>query len=332
MTPSPVVVAHIPHILRNRSTRVPSRRSESAEKAASRNGDSVRLARSSMQVHNGRLAVRAIVAAFVCLGLATPACCGSIADAKTRSSSTTTTRAFAPAMTATTSAVSAPAGSHTQNGTSWTDVLTALGTVGAAVIALVLASWGAISRALFRPKLDLGLRHGSPDCQIIEVRRIPDNALLWLSLYVRLQVKNSGNRRARAVQLRITGLQRYDDTAGWRTDADFIPMYLTWANIGGTVLEGLQPGLPQHCDLCRFNQSRYPDFPLLEFITEADPHAVGPDRWPTKKRPGRYRATLAVTADNAKTVRRPVELDFTGEWRDDLDQMLTTGVRVNLIA
>ena len=40
--------------------------------------------------------------------------------------------------------------------------------------------------------------------------------------------------------------------------------------------------------------------------------------------PGRYRAKIAVAADNAKTIYRTLDVAFTGKWSDNVDDMAAT--------
>ena len=46
--------------------------------------------------------------------------------------------------------------------------------------------------------------------------------------------------------------------------------------------------------------------------------------------PGRYLADVAVAAENAQTIYRTLELAFTGDWSDTVDDMAATNLRVTV--
>jgi len=81
--------------------------------------------------------------------------------------------------------------------------LTAVGTVGAVVIALILAIWGDPIRAwAFRPKLDISIKMKPPDCHRIQttLEGLPGGRTAKLeTYYCRMQVWNRGNQQARNV-------------------------------------------------------------------------------------------------------------------------------------
>ena len=207
----------------------------------------------------------------------------------------------------------------------WADALTAVGTVLAVVVALGLAGWGAIAGRLWRPKLGVLYEPRSPDYQIIRVQRVVDGKFLHRAVYCRVQIHNTGSRRANGVQVRMIQLWRLDGSGRPKEDEDFVPMNLVWTNIGVVELPALVPDLPQHCDFCRFEHI---EPPLVEFCTEATPNQIDEGRWPTKKPPGRYRADIAIAAGNAETVYRTLDVEFTGNWSDNVDDMAATELLV----
>lgn len=209
----------------------------------------------------------------------------------------------------------------------WADGLTAVGTVLAVVVALVLAGWGAIARRLWRPKLGVVYEPRSPDCQIIRVQRLVDGKFLHRAFYCRVQIHNTGSRRANGVQVRMIRLWRLDGSGLAEEDEDFVPMNLVWTNIGVVQLPALVPDLPQHCDFCRFEHI---EPPLVEFCTEATPNQIDEGRWPTKKPPARYRADIAIAAENAETIYRTLDVEFTGNWSDNVDDMAAADLRVTV--
>jgi hypothetical protein len=225
------------------------------------------------------------------------------------------------------------------SGPSTTDWLTAIGTVGATVVALLLAGREQLRGFFFRPRLEVSVRLGPPDCHVIqEVQEVewPGHGSTFDTepvFYCRLAVNNVGNRRASQVAVRMTRLWRQAEPGGYVEDADFLPMNMTWAHIReGLVVPVLDPGLPRHCNLCHFYQPAEGATgpPLIQFDTEVVPFEVGENRWPTKKPPGDYRAEIAVTADNAEPIRRVLEIRFTGEWFIDAETIAERSLRVTV--
>jgi hypothetical protein len=202
----------------------------------------------------------------------------------------------------------------------WTDIATALGTVSATVLAVVLAGREVIDRWIHHPMLDVALENQPPDFQLIALRGL-NGSFLCMAWYCRLQIWNNGNRRAHEVQVRMTRLVVIDESRHSQDDRDFVPMNLKWTNIGEVTLAGLAPDLPQHCDLCFFADPNVSPPPLITFCTEVQPNEVAPDRWPNRKPPGNYRAEIAVTATDAQTVYRTLNIEFSGEWFGSVEEM-----------
>jgi hypothetical protein len=223
-----------------------------------------------------------------------------------------------------------------------TDQLTAWSTFAAAVVALLLGlgffEW--LRHWFWRPKFTVSLRLEPPDCHIIEKIAqvslgsnipLPINippSFPYRSFYCRLSITNVGGRRANDVEVRMTGLFTQDAAGAPTRDSDFLPMNLTWSHRNTLLLPALYRDLPSHCDLCHFDHLS--GSALMEFDTEVTPNQVGPERWPTKKPPGKYRTQIAVVADNASPSYHNVDIEFTGQWYDDPIEMAQRGLRVTL--
>src|ERR1700674_3645991 len=99
----------------------------------------------------------------------------------------------------------------------WPAWLTAIGTGGAVVVALVLAIWGEKVRSFwFRPKLDITIEPRPPDCIKIQTRvtspRTGEFIEMSNAYYCRLQVWNHGNVPARDVEVTLLRLHRKEGT------------------------------------------------------------------------------------------------------------------------
>jgi hypothetical protein len=233
-----------------------------------------------------------------------------------------------------------------------TDAVTAWSTLAAVVVALLIGlgarDW--LRHRLWQPRLGVTIRPGPPDCHIIETEiralanlggmaLLPSGAIAMQSItgthsfpsfYCRLRVENTGSRMARQVHVRMTKLWRYSDDGVAAEDQDFLPLNLKWSHLNDITLAALYPELPQHCDLCHVVHED-PDRSLMDLDTQVTPNQVGPDRYPTRKPPGRYRAQLALYADNVKPIYKNVEMYFTAEWYDDAEQMAQRGLHVTVV-
>jgi hypothetical protein len=226
----------------------------------------------------------------------------------------------------------------TPSGPSITDWLTAIGTVGATVVALILAGREWLLGLFFRPRLEVSVRLGPPDCHIIQEEQEMEifgrtSFTTEAVFYCRMAVNNPGNRRASQVAVRMTKLWLQVEPGRYVEDSDFLPMNLTWAHIReGLVVPVIEPHLPRHCNLCHFYQLPIgaTTLPLLQFDTEVVPFEVGENRWPTQKPPGSYRAEIAVTADNAESIHRILEIAFTGEWFINAETIAERSLRVTV--
>jgi hypothetical protein len=68
----------------------------------------------------------------------------------------------------------------------------------------------------------------------------------------------------------------------------------------------------------------------VEYVTEVTPNELRPGVWPTKKVPGNYELDIAVSANNAKLVRKTLRISFAG-WFDDESAMFSKGLVVRVI-
>jgi hypothetical protein len=227
----------------------------------------------------------------------------------------------------------------------WTDVLTAFGTVGATVVALALAL--RLGEVLRKPRLTVTAHPGPPDCQVIEEEietrtmsgfgpPTPGPVLRGVAFYSRLRIDNEGRRRARNVEVRMTRLWRKENDA-FVEDTDFLAMNLKWAHREATsdplTVPVIDRHLPRHCGFLRFSKPWNNDLAnsWIQFDTEVQPLQIGLGRWPTRKKPGTYKAEIAMTADNCKMARSVLLIEFAGTWLDDPAGLAEQGLKVTVI-
>jgi hypothetical protein len=219
------------------------------------------------------------------------------------------------------------------------DGVTAVGTLAAVVAALGVGLIGLFATELrersgLRPDLVAQFDRQPPDAvrTMTGARdRISRALVAWFpTYYFRLRIKNDGRVRADNVQVMAVKLQRYEpDKRRYVDDDSTLPLNLTWSSVGGTTIPSINRGMIRHCDLCH-TQQQWPDMPidqtdwplLFRLNTEVMPNPVGQDNIPpTMKRPGRYRLTIVVSADNASPRYQDVIINFSGRWSDDQTRM-----------
>jgi len=137
--------------------------------------------------------------------------------------------------------------------------LTALGTVGATVLALVLALWGEkIGRIFVRPKLSLMKVHvGRPESEAVRRRMVITGADAGLAYFFRLSIKNTGNAAAHDVQVFLQSAARVT-AEGSEPISRFTPMNLLWSYRGNATLPTLLPGMPPvYCDFAHVEEPMF---------------------------------------------------------------------------
>ncbi len=122
--------------------------------------------------------------------------------------------------------------------------LTAIGTVGAVIVAVVLALWGEeIKRWFVHPRLSLNKpRVGHPDSDSAE-QQTNYGAYAGKAYFFRLAIRNRGNTAARDVQVFLESVDRIVAEKPERV-AECTPMNLLWSNRGSPTLPTLLPEMP----------------------------------------------------------------------------------------
>ena len=199
--------------------------------------------------------------------------------------------------------------------------LTAIGTVGAVIVALYIAlnqeKW---RREEFRPNLEVTADILPPECLKIPLKLLNLQTGQVIneaqSYYLRVKIRNTGTEAARNVEVYASSLDRVQDNNLMRM-GEFPPMNLGWSNRNGlTYLQQLAPGTERYCDVAHIVEpakraifeGEIPAFPLslsevaLSFDLTVKPltrgYIVGP---------GTYVCEIEVAAENAQSIRRHCE-------------------------
>lgn len=181
----------------------------------------------------------------------------------------------------------------TMSSTSPAEWFTAIGTIGATVVALAIASAPPWWRWLKRPKLEVVFSRDLP-----HIRRMTDG--IWL----RLAVGNGGKREAIHVRGLITDWW-YKDRSGRWIKHDLDPSFLHWT---GTphMDESMVPSevsLPSKTtwflDLCWHSAQHFTQIVL-------DNRAIDGFDLDARTMLGEFRAKVVITSDNAGAVERTI--------------------------
>lgn len=212
--------------------------------------------------------------------------------------------------------------------------LTALGTLGATFLALVLALWGGkISRVFVRPKLSLMKVHvGRPDSEAARRVNTMTGADYGIAYFFRLGIKNRGNTAAHDVQIFLESVERVT-AKGPETVSEFTPMNLLWSYRGSATLPTLLPNMPRvYCDLAHVEEpmhgvlttaERDADLTLdVEFPPTIGSHIL---------KAGTYHFDVILAAANCLPRRYTLEVVFMGKWFSEEVKMFDIGFKMRTI-
>jgi hypothetical protein len=198
-----------------------------------------------------------------------------------------------------------------------TDWLTAIGTLLAVVVALLIAFLGAIQSKINEPKLELEIENKEPCCRHAEIiddwveinyiRRHPQ------SYFLRLRVRNKGKSVARHVEVRLVRILDVDSRKE-RTDYD--PTHLNWVGYGLSNYISIPRGLYEYVNV------GYVKDTLNKFILSTTETA--PRGFPTVRE--RYDCIFHIIAvgSNAKPIERYFKLHFGSSFEIKYDDVTLT--------
>jgi len=208
--------------------------------------------------------------------------------------------------------------------------LTAIGTVGAVIVALVLALFGEkIGRLVVRPKLSLRkVRVGRPDSE--RTRRVTmTGANAGIAYFFRLAILNRGNTAAHDVQVFLESVERVVNGKPEEV-TEFTPMNLVWSYRGSATLPTLLPDMPPtYCDLAHVDEPK-PEVDLkekqaaslvldVEFPPNTGGHVLDA---------GTYYFHLILAGANCRPRRYKLEVIFPGNWLADEKKMFDIGFKM----
>lgn len=219
----------------------------------------------------------------------------------------------------------------------------AIATLFAGTVALFKES---LQSVFFSPKFKVEVRTRSPFCvknQSTVYSTAPDGkvTVLWTGsfYYARLWVQNVGRRRAEAVELFATKVERIARDGSREPVESFVPSNLRWANtdpVSPEISWPMNPEMGRYCDL---GSMANPSCVTLQDIPGA-PKGVTtldlslqpvPPSNSHRLPPGEYILTFKISAANARPIERQVCLSFSGKWTEDESTMLSRELGVTLL-
>lgn len=229
------------------------------------------------------------------------------------------------------------------------DWLTAVGTVGACVIALLIALLGDWMNGLFfKPRLELVALVCRPYAERVGRQlHVPHpsnpNATVVVpageAWFFRLEVRNLTKTPAREVQVYLFRIEKIDGTKSTNV-RKFTPMNLRWANTAVTNRKVLLESLPAFCDFIHVSEPAWKGRVGEDLDgVRADEGVMCLDVEATNTggghllAPGAYRFFLYLAAENFPARLFVVVAEYSGSWAYDENRMLDymTGFRMRTV-
>jgi len=188
-----------------------------------------------------------------------------------------------------------------------------------------------------KPSLTVRISLAPPDCHKTEIAvsnaETGEFVGVWPCYYLRIWVENTGNARAKYVEVFARRLLRKHADDQFKEEPQFLPINLKWSHTGEVILPGISSKMGRFCDIGHMVS---PD------KTVAAGHAirgvaagqtvlcldlqVAPNTRTHLVSPGIYRLQIRVAAANSRPVDHMIELTLTGKWFDDQAKMFTDGL------
>ena len=221
--------------------------------------------------------------------------------------------------------------------------LTAIGTLAAVAVALLLAVFHEHFRTLFwHPTLELFVENRPPDSHLTTLTNL-QTGMQAACYYFRIRVRNSGNAMAKTVEVFVEEVSQRRADGVFERKEDFLPLNLLWSHYGRPYFPSIPLGVYKHCDFGHIvDPSLRHQFPgedhprlsvpqsqtvmCLDLVVRpaTGTHLIPPGSGP-------YRFVVVAAAANARLVRRTIEVNLTGQWFADESQMLSDGIGLRIL-
>jgi hypothetical protein len=225
--------------------------------------------------------------------------------------------------------------------------LTALGTLGLALVAFVTIFRDQIREWIRHPEWQVNFQPRWPDCNRIRLdfqRTVQTAQGVQLQVgsakthYIRVRAKNCGKVGAQDVEVSVVEVRRKGADQVFQPMAMSTPWNLTWKDIS-TVLSRLPVGSERHVDIGHVVDPHMRNQILGEDRQGSNPDAtlfclsfaVKSNTGEYLLNPGEYEIDFRVFAANAKASRVfTFCLNHTGQWFEDEAQMYREGLGLSV--
>lgn len=189
---------------------------------------------------------------------------------------------------------------------------------GLIAIATLLVAYVAVTGDPFRtwvfpPRLRVSIRKEAPDSHKMPL--IDQNTYAY---YFRLRIENRGASAAKNVEVFAHSLKKWQNGEFKRMES-FLPMHFCWSHFRFVSYPRIGPKAQRHCDVGEIVKPKDDlkfTFKILQLVCPSDESNYLCD-------PGRYELTVVVEAENVKPTKHSFEINFTGDWFDSPDEMLS---------
>ena len=214
----------------------------------------------------------------------------------------------------------------------YTNVLTAVGTAGATVIALMAFFVGAIKRWWLKPRISILFKFEPPDCQIQNMDINKDGSIVetTFAMYYRVRIRNYGRQGLKNAQAYITKLEKQQSDGSFKELKEFFPIYLKWSHTETITMENISPEMERICDIGKIinpqkriliKEENFPPNNTSEtsfsFETKPKPKTLS---YIIEK--GTYKAYLIVGASNCRAIKTVLRIELDGKWVANEEEML----------
>jgi hypothetical protein len=186
-----------------------------------------------------------------------------------------------------------------------------------------------IKRWRFSPKLKIEFNEAPPGCH---KTRLTGQNINEPCYYFRLIVTNIGKSTARNCEAILENLEQANAAGGYstKTKTRFTPVKLNWGSLQGEYIN-INPSRRCFCDLLHVPSENYQKqfpgpnvnprscsaFPIGILLDVKFHMNSQPSRLPI----GKYRVEIAIYSENATKVNRTFEIAWSGNWKDQEEDM-----------
>lgn len=205
-------------------------------------------------------------------------------------------------------------------------------------IGLAIITFFALVVALFQERirrfwnkaiLNMEIKLEPPDCHQISLSD-QNGQFVGKAVYIRILVSHIKGSAGENIEIMPIHFWRIDENNNSTKLKHFLPISLVWSHFQPrTNITRIPVGLFRHCDFGHFRENTNNQAVLI-LDTMVQPNPVARGEIPNVIKPGKYCFELLLSGDNAKSIRKRWELDFS-QWSDDEGEMLTKNIKIKEI-